>query len=197
MIENDEPASVLSFTEEEEKIVKGFNLLSLKPALYIANMAEDDLIDPQHNPYFTKLKEKATNEGIEIIPISAQVEYEISALENEEEQAIFMESYGLTQSGLDTVIQSGYRLLGLETYFTCGPMEARAWTFHKGMKAPEAAGIIHTDFERGFIKAEVLSYEDLMLHGSPQQAKEKGRVRIEGKEYVVEDGDIILFRFNV
>ncbi|MFA7417410.1 MAG: redox-regulated ATPase YchF, partial [Acholeplasma sp.] len=197
MIENELPSTTLAFTEEEQKIVTGFNLLSLKPALYIANLAETDLEDPLSNAHFIALKEKATKEGIEIIPISAQVEYEISALEDPEEQAIFMESYGLTQSGLDTVIQSGYKLLGLNTYFTCGPMEARAWTFKTGTKAPEAAGIIHTDFERGFIKAEVLAYKDLIENGTPLLAKEKGKVRIEGKEYVVHDGDIILFRFNV
>lgn len=197
MIETDGLASDLEFSEEEDKIVKGFNLLSLKPALYIANLSEDDLSSPLDNPHYVALYEKAKNDQIEIIPISAQVEYEISSLDDEEEQAIFMESYGLTQSGLDTVIQSGYRLLGLKTYFTCGPMETRAWTFKTGTKAPEAAGIIHTDFERGFIRAEVLSYEDLMAHGTPQLAKEKGKVRLEGKEYIVEDGDIILFRFNV
>jgi len=197
MIETDGLASDLEFSEEEDKIVKGFNLLSLKPALYIANLAEDDLSNPMDNPHYVDLYEKAKKDQIEIIPISAQVEYEISSLDDEEEQAVFMESYGLTQSGLDTVIQSGYRLLGLKTYFTCGPMETRAWTFKNGTKAPEAAGIIHTDFERGFIRAEVLSYDDLMLYGTPQQAKEKGKVRLEGKEYIVEDGDIILFRFNV
>lgn len=197
MIETDGLASDLEFSEEEDKIVKGFNLLSLKPALYIANLAEDDLSNPMDNPHYVVLYEKAKKDQIEIIPISAQVEYEISSLDDVEEQAVFMESYGLTQSGLDTVIQSGYRLLGLKTYFTCGPMETRAWTFKNGTKAPEAAGIIHTDFERGFIRAEVLSYDDLMLYGTPQQVKEKGKVRLEGKEYIVEDGDIILFRFNV
>ncbi|WP_162146822.1 redox-regulated ATPase YchF [Acholeplasma granularum] len=196
MIETDGNAKDLIFTDEEEKVIKSFNLLSLKPNLYIANLSENDLHNPLDNPHYITLKEKAEKEGIEIIPISAQVEYEISTLDKEE-QDIFMESYGLTQSGLDTVIQSGYRLLGLKTYFTCGPMEARAWTFKNGTKAPEAAGIIHTDFERGFIKAEVLSYNDLIDSGTPLLAKEKGKVRLEGKEYVVEDGDIILFRFNV
>jgi GTP-binding protein YchF len=197
MIEQELPQSTLSFTDEEQKVVKGFNLLSLKPALYIANLAETDLADPLNNAHYIALNAKAEKENIQIIPISAQVEYEISSLEDVEEQSIFMESYGLTQSGLDTVIQSGYTLLGLKTYFTCGPMEARAWTFKTGTKAPEAAGIIHTDFERGFIKAEVLGYNDLIMFGTPALAKEKGKVRLEGKEYVVQDGDIILFRFNV
>ncbi len=197
MIEQELPQSTLFFTDEEQKVVKGFNLLSLKPELYIANLAEMDLSDPLSNAHYIALKAKADRENIQIIPISAQVEYEISSLEDAEEQAIFMESYGLTQSGLDTVIQSGYTLLGLKTYFTCGPMEARAWTFKTGTKAPEAAGIIHTDFERGFIKAEVLGYDDLIMFGTPGLAKEKGKVRLEGKEYVVQDGDIILFRFNV
>ncbi|CDR30846.1 GTP-dependent nucleic acid-binding protein engD [Acholeplasma oculi] len=196
MIENDGLVSDLVFDDEELKMVKLMNLLCLKPNLYIANLAESDLVDPTKNAYFNQLKSKAHGVGIDVIPISAQVEYEISNLDGDD-QLFFMESYGLKESGLDTVIKKGYELLGLKTYFTCGPMETRAWTFKEGTKAPQAAGIIHTDFERGFIKAETLSYKDLVESGTPQLAKERGKVRLEGKEYIVQDGDIMLFRFNV
>ncbi|MBN3490388.1 redox-regulated ATPase YchF [Acholeplasma equirhinis] len=196
MIENDVPADKLDLTDDERAAIKSMNLLSLKPNLYIANLSEADLKNPETNTFFQQLKSKAHGSGIDVIPISAQVEYEISTLEPEE-QAMFLEGYGLEKSGLDSVIQKGYELLGLKTYFTCGPQETRAWTFVDGTKAPQAAGIIHTDFERGFIKAETLSYSDLMAFGTPQAAKEKGKVRLEGKDYVVQDGDIMLFRFNV
>ncbi len=196
MIETDGKPQDIEFTEEESKMIKNLNLLSLKPNLYIANLSESDLVNPEKNAYFIQLKSKAHGAGIDVIPVSAQVEYEISSLDHDE-QVVFLESYGLKESGLDSVIKKGYELLDLKTYFTCGPMEARAWTFIKGTKAPQAAGIIHTDFERGFIKAETLSYKDLMECKTPQGAKEKGKVRLEGKEYVVQDGDIMLFRFNV
>lgn len=196
MIETDGRPDDLDLSKEEIALIKNLNLLSLKPNLYIANLSESDLKDPKSNAYFNALVSKAHGTGIDVVAISAQVEFEIASLEKAE-QAIFLESYGLTESGLDSVIKKGYELLGLKTYFTCGPMEARAWTFIEGTKAPQAAGIIHTDFERGFIKAETLSYDDLMTSGSPLLAKEKGKVRLEGKEYIVKDGDIILFRFNV
>ncbi|HLT00327.1 MAG TPA: redox-regulated ATPase YchF [Acholeplasma sp.] len=197
MIENDLTVESLDLTEEERIAVKSMNLLSLKPNLYIANMSEADLKNPDTNKFFQALKAKVEGTNTHVIPISAQVEYEISTIDDPEEKAFFLESYGLDKSGLDTVIQRGYELLGLKTYFTCGPQETRAWTFVEGTKAPQAAGIIHTDFERGFIKAETLSYTDLMAFGTPQAAKEKGKVRLEGKDYVVQDGDIMLFRFNV
>ncbi|HEY8405741.1 MAG TPA: redox-regulated ATPase YchF [Acholeplasma sp.] len=193
---NDKSIKTLSFSDDEKKVLKNLSLLSLKPMIYVANLAESDLLDPSSNKHFQALKAHAQKEGIDVIPISAQVEYEIASL-NKEEQAVFMEVYGLKQSGLDTVIQEGYKLLGLRTYFTCGPMEVKAWTFPIGTKAPQAAGIIHTDFEKGFIKAETLSYEDLIAYGTPQAAKEAGKVRLEGKDYIVQDGDIMLFRFNV
>ncbi len=195
-IETDQSIRDIDFTTEEKKQIKNMNLLSLKPNLYIANLAETDLANPEANAYFQALKSKAHGSGIDVIPISAQVEYEIASLDKEE-QLVFLEAYGLNQSGLDSVIQKGYELLGLKTYFTCGPMEVRAWTFPIGTKAPQAAGIIHTDFEKGFIKAETLSYEDLMTYGTPLAAKEAGKVRLEGKDYLVQDGDIMLFRFNV
>ncbi|VEU82386.1 GTP-binding and nucleic acid-binding protein YchF [Acholeplasma hippikon] len=197
MIETDGRPSDLDFSDEEKKIVKNLNLLSLKQNLYIANLADTDLANPTANNHFNALVEKGKSLGIDVIPISAQVEYEISTIEDKEEQTIFLESYGLKESGLDSVIKKGYEILGLKTYFTCGPQETRAWTFVAGTKAPQAAGIIHTDFEKGFIKAETLSYDDLMACGSPVAAKEKGKVRLEGKDYVVQDGDIMHFRFNV
>ncbi len=186
----------IPFTEEELKLIKNFNLLSMKPMIFIANVSESDLHHPQDNKHYQRLLELAQKEGTEVVLISAQVEMEIASLEPEE-QLNFLEAYGLKKSGLNEVIEKSYRLLGLKTYFTAGEPEVRAWTFKKGMKAPQCAGIIHTDFERGFIKAETLSYDDLIKYGSPQAAKEAGRVRLEGKEYVVQDGDIMLFRFNV
>ncbi|NLK12714.1 MAG: redox-regulated ATPase YchF [Candidatus Phytoplasma sp.] len=196
MIENEGSLKDLDITDEEYKMIKNFNLLSLKPTIYIANLPDYDLEKPHENLHFQALLKKADSEGILVVPVSAQVEYEISDL-NKEEQLEFLQAYGLTSSGLDEVIRKSYELLGLQTYFTAGVKEVRAWTFLKGMKAPQCAGIIHTDFERGFIRAETISYKDLIEAGSPLAAKEKGKVRSEGKEYVVQDGDIILFRFNV
>jgi ribosome-binding ATPase len=186
----------IPFTEEELKLIKNYSLLSMKPMIYIANVSEEDLHHPAENKHYQRLLELARKEGTEVVLISAQVEMEIASLEPEE-QLNFLEAYGLKKSGLNEVIEKSYQLLGLKTYFTAGEPEVRAWTFRKGMKAPQCAGIIHTDFERGFIKAETLSYEDLIKYGTPQAAKEAGRVRLEGKEYVVQDGDIMLFRFNV
>lgn len=187
---------LIDFTEEELKIVKNFNLLTMKPMIYIANVAEEDLHDSSKNIHYQNLSKLAQTEGTEVVLISAQVEMEIASLEPEE-QLTFLEAYGLKKSGLNEVIEKSYYLLGLKTYFTAGEPEVRAWTFKKGMKAPQCAGIIHTDFERGFIKAETLAYDDLIKYGTPQIAKENGRVRLEGKDYVVQDGDIMLFRFNV
>jgi len=193
--ENGNPR-LLEFDEESMKIVKNFNLLSMKPMIYIANVAEENLHDPSSNVHYQNLLKLATEEGLEVVLISAQVEMEIASLEPEE-QVTFLEAYGLKKSGLNEVIEKSYYLLGLKTYFTAGEPEVRAWTFKNGMKAPQCAGIIHTDFERGFIKAETLSYTDLIKYGTPQICKENGRVRLEGKDYVVKDGDIMLFRFNV
>lgn len=187
---------VSSLTIEQQKMVKNFNLLSFKPMIYIANVSEEDLMNPETNIHYQNLVEYAKENHKEVVLISAQVEMEIAHLEYAD-QVQFLEAYGLEESGLNQVIKKSYELLGLQTYFTAGEQEVRAWTFIKGMKAPQCAGIIHTDFERGFIKAETLSYNDLMKYGSPQLAKEAGRVRLEGKDYVTQDGDIMLFRFNV
>ncbi len=186
----------LSFDEQQLKIVKSFNLLTLKPMIYIANVAEEDLSDPSTSIHYRNLLAASNEEGHGLVVISAQVEMEIAALK-QEEQLVFLEAYGLKKSGLNEVISKSYELLGLKTYFTAGEPEVRAWTFRQGMKAPQCAGIIHTDFERGFIKAETLAYDDLVKYKTPQIAKEKGRVRLEGKQYVVKDGDIMNFRFNV
>jgi ribosome-binding ATPase len=186
----------LEFSDEQLKLIKNFNLLSLKPMIYIANVSEDDLHHPEANKHYQNLLEYSQKEHTEVVFISAQVEMEIASLEPEE-QVTFLEAYGLKKSGLNEVIERSYKLLGLKTYFTAGEPEVRAWTFKEGMKAPQCAGIIHSDFERGFIKAETLAYDDLLKYKTPQAAKEAGRVRLEGKEYLVQDGDIMLFRFNV
>ncbi len=195
-LEKDVNPRDLDFDEEELKTIKSFNLLSLKPMLYIANISEEEVSDPSLNPHYEEMMLFANKANTKVVFISAQVEMEIASLDKEE-QTSFMEAYGLNRSGLDEVIERSYELLGLKTYFTAGVQEVRAWTFIDGMKAPQCAGIIHTDFERGFIKAETLAYDDLMTYGTPQAAKEHGRVRLEGKDYVVKDGDIMLFRFNV
>lgn len=194
--ENEKPARSVDFTEEQLKYVKGLHLLTSKPVLYVANVGEDELLEAESNPNVIKVREFAANELAEVIVISAKVESEIAELDGEE-KAMFLEELGIPESGLDQLIKATYQLLGLATYFTAGEQEVRAWTFVKGIKAPQAAGIIHTDFERGFIRAETVSYEDLVEAGSMGVARERGKVRLEGKEYIVKDGDVIHFRFNV
>lgn len=189
-------ARSIEFTDEEQRIVKSLFLLTTKPVLYVANVAEEDVADYETNDYVNKVKEFAASENAEVIVISARAEEEIAELE-EEDKAEFLEALGIEESGLDQLIRAAYDLLGLATYFTAGEQEVRAWTFRKGIKAPQAAGIIHTDFESGFIRAETVSFEDLNQYGTMQAAKEAGRVRLEGKDYVVQDGDVMLFRFNV
>ena len=189
-------ARSIEFTDEEQRIVKSLFLLTTQPVLYVANVAEEDVADYETNDYVNKVKEFAASENAEVIVISARAEEEIAELE-EEDKAEFLEALGIEESGLDQLIRAAYDLLGLATYFTAGEQEVRAWTFRKGIKAPQAAGIIHTDFERGFIRAETVSFEDLNQYGTMQAAKEAGRVRLEGKDYVVQDGDVMLFRFNV
>lgn len=159
-------------------------------------MAEDEIGDVANNAYVQKVREFAAAENAEVVPISAKVEEEISELEGEDKQ-MFLEELGIQESGLNLLIKAAYKLLGLYTYFTAGVQEVRAWTIRKGTKAPGAAGVIHTDFERGFIRAEVVSYDDLVAAGSMNGAKERGQLRLEGKEYVVNDGDVMHFRFNV
>jgi len=192
----EKPARSLSFNKEEEKIIQGFHLLTFKSVIYIANMAEDEISSYQENRYYQIVKDFAEKENSQIIAISAKIEEELSELSKEEKE-LFLEDLGIASSGLDQVIQTAYKTLNLCTYFTAGEQEVRAWTFKKGMKAPECAGIIHTDFERGFIRAEVYSYDDLMTHKSEPAIRDAGRLRSEGKEYSVQDGDVIHFRFNV
>ena len=194
--EAEKPARAVEFTEEQMKIVKGLHLLTIKPVLYVANVDEDEVADATNNEYVKQVREFAANENAEVIVICAKIESEIAELEGEE-KAMFLEELGIEESGLDQLIRASYQLLGLATYFTAGVQEVRAWTFRRGMKAPQCAGIIHSDFERGFIRAEIVSYDDLMAAGSMNAAKEAGKVRLEGKEYEVKDGDIIHFRFNV
>ena len=173
------------------------SLLTLKPVIYAANVAEDDYSKPEgENEFVNKIREFAATENSEVMVISARIEEEISALDKDEKQ-VFLEELGASESGLDKLIRASYKLLGLISYLTAGKPEVRAWTIKEGTKAPQAAGKIHTDFDRGFIRAEVVAFDDLMECGSMTAAKEKGLVRSEGKEYVVKDGDIILFRFNV
>ncbi|MBQ7960285.1 MAG: redox-regulated ATPase YchF [Clostridia bacterium] len=190
-------ARALDYTDDEKDFLKEVSLLSLKPVIYAANVAEDDYAKADdENPYVAKIREFAAAEKSEVMVISARIEEEIAELDKDEKQ-MFLEELGAEESGLDKLIRASYKLLGLISYLTAGKPEVRAWTITKGTKAPQAAGKIHTDFERGFIRAEVVAYNDLMENGSMAAAKEKGLVRSEGKEYVVEDGDIILFRFNV
>ncbi|VEU80828.1 redox-regulated ATPase YchF [Haploplasma axanthum] len=195
-IENDIDPKTLDISEEENKLIANYHLLSLKPSIYVANVADFELSDPNSNKHYLDLLEYAKKDNTIVIPISAQLEMEIAHL-GYEDQLMFLEEYGIKESGLNKLIKEAYNLLGLRTYFTAGEKEVRAWTFINGMKAPQCAGIIHTDFEKGFIAAETISYDDLIAAGSRQKAKELGKVRIEGKEYIVKDGDILNFRFNV
>ncbi len=195
-LENGNSVRNLELSDEELLIMKSFNLLSSKPIIYVANISEDDLVDDDSNEYVNKVREFASKEDAEVITISAEIEEEISQLDDEE-KIEFLKDLGLEKSGLDKLIQASYKLLGLVSFLTVGPMEARAWTIKQGTPAPQAAGKIHSDIERGFIRAEVISYEDLMACGNMVTAKEKGLVRIEGKDYIMKDGDVVLFRFNV
>lgn len=189
-----QPARLVELTEEEELLIKPLGLLTRKPIIYAANVSEDDLATG--NEYVEKVRALAANENAEVVIISAQVEAELIELP-EEERGEFLESLGVEEGGLKSLIRATYELLGLRTYFTTGPKETRAWTIRAGMLAPQAAGVIHTDFERGFIRAETVAYNDLVENGSMNAAKDKGLVRSEGKEYTVQEGDVLLFRFNV
>ena len=196
-LEEGRPARVLDYTEEEAAIVKDLFLISMKPVIYAANVAENDFAEGlENNEFVNRVKEFAAAENSEVMPVSAKIEEEIAQLEGEE-KAMFLEELGMSESGLDRLIKASYTLLGLISYLTAGEPEVRAWTITNGTKAPQAAGKIHSDFERGFIRAEVVHYNDLMECGSMSAAKDKGLVRSEGKEYVMKDGDIVLFRFNV
>ena len=185
----------MDFDEEEKLIIKPFNLLTSKPIIYMANISEKDILEGT-NSYVKLVEEYAKKENNIVIPVCAKMESELSELE-EDEKILFLQELGIEESGLDKLIKETYSLLGLATYFTAGSDEVRAWTFKKGMKAPSCAGIIHTDFEKGFIRAEIMSFDDLEKYGNEKLVKEAGKVRLEGKEYIMQDGDICHFRFNV
>lgn len=195
VLEAGKPARSVEFSAEEMPIVKGLFLLTIKPVLYVANVSEADMANPEASKYMDVIKEHVAGDG-EVIGIAAAAEEQIAEMD-EEEKADFLEMEGVEEPGLNRLIRAAYQLLGLETFFTDGGKETRAWTFRKGTKAPQAAGIIHSDFERGFIRAEVMSFEDLDQYGSHAAVKEAGKLRLEGKDYVMQDGDIVEFRFNV
>ena len=195
-LEAGKSARTVAFEEDELKVVKSLFLLTTKPVLYVANVSEDEVGDPESITYVKQIREFAATENADTVVISARVEEEIAELDDDE-KAEFLEAIGLSESGIDKLTQVAYRLLGLGTYFTAGEKEVRAWTFKRGIKAPGAAGIIHSDFEKGFIRAVTMSYDDLVQYGSEKAVKEAGRLREEGKEYIVQDGDILEFRFNV
>ncbi len=195
-LENEKPVRYMELTDEEQKLLKTFNLITAKPVLYVANVDEEYLMDPDSNKYVTIVKEHASVDNSEVIVICGKIEEEVSQLE-EDEKREFLHELGLEESGLDKLIRASYHLLGLISFFTTGPMESKAWTIRKGTKAPQAAGKIHSDIERGFIRAEVTSYKDVIEYKTMNAVKEKGLMRLEGKDYVMEDGDIVLFRFNV
>ena len=188
-------ARSLEYSDDEKELLPELQLISLKPVLYCANIAEDDIKNPDI-PYVHTVEEIAKNEGSGVVVISAKIEEELGQLDPEDRQ-VFLDDLGIESAGLDKMIQASYTLLGLISFLTAGPKEVRAWTIKNGTKAPQAAGKIHSDFERGFIRAEVVAYDDLMACGSYNAAKEKGLVRSEGKEYVMHDGDVVVFRFNV
>ncbi|MDR3566303.1 MAG: redox-regulated ATPase YchF [Negativicutes bacterium] len=196
LLEQALPARRVSLTEDEEVLIRDLNLLTLKPILYVANIGEDEVTADEANPYVRLLQEYALSEGAETITISAKLESEIAELDDQEAKAFLLE-LGLGESGLDKLIKSSYKLLGLITFLTAGPQETRAWTIKKGTKAPQAASKIHSDIERGFIRAEIVSFTDLVEASSFNAARERGLVRLEGKEYAMQDGDLTNFRFNV
>ena len=196
-MEEGKTARSVEISEDEQEYLKEVSLLTIKPVIYACNMGEDDFnAGIEGNPFYKAVEEIAAAEGAETLPICAEMEAEIAQLD-EDEKAMFLSDMGLEKSGLDRLIKKSYSLLGLISYLTAGKPEVRAWTIKKGTKAPQAAGKIHTDFERGFIRAEVVSFDDLVACGGMTAAKEKGLVRSEGKDYVMQDGDVVLFRFNV
>ncbi len=187
------PARSVSLDEEEKAVLKPLFLLTMKPTMYVANVAEHGF---EANPLLERIRDYAAKEGAPVVPICAALEAQIADLSDEDKQ-VFLSDLGLREPGLDRLIRAAYELLGLQTYFTAGPKEVRAWTIHRGDTAPQAAGVIHTDFEKGFIRAEVIAYDDYIALKGEQGAKEAGKMRLEGKEYIVKDGDVMHFRFNV
>jgi GTP-binding protein YchF len=190
------PIRSLKLSEDEKKLLRNFSFLTAKPMLYVCNVSDQELTDYSHNTYVKQVTALADSEGSKVCVISAKIESELSQLPDEE-KAMFLEELGVKESGLLDLIRKSYDMLGLQTFLTSGKDECRAWTFKKGSKAPECAGIIHSDFEKGFIRAETISFNDLMACGSEARAKELGKIRLEGKEYVAQDGDIFHFRFNL
>ena len=193
VLEKGESIRTLSFNEEEAKLLKGFQLLTIKPVLYVANVSEGGF---ENNPHLTSIKDFAEVENSEVVAICAEIEAQISKLDIQEKQE-FLSEMGQNESGLDKLIKAGYKLLGLQTYFTAGPEEVRAWTINIGDSAPRAAGKIHGDFEKGFIRAETISYDEFIKNGGEKGSKEVGKLRSEGKDYIVQEGDILHFLFNV
>lgn len=187
------PVRTLDLSDDEQALLKQQFLLTSKPTLYVANVSEQGF---ENNPHLDKIREIAVGEGAEVVPISAAIEQELSELDADE-KVLFLEEMGLDEPGLNRLIRAGYKLLNLITYFTAGPKEVRAWTVVKDAPAPKAAAVIHTDFEKGFIRAETIAFDDYIVHGGEQGAKEAGKLRLEGKEYAVQDGDVMHFRFNV
>ncbi len=196
VLESGKCARTVELAEEEQELIKDAFLLTMKPTLYIANVSEEQLQNVENDENINKVKEYASSEGAQVIPLCVKIEEELASLESEDKREM-LEALGLTESGLDKVIKASYDLLGLMSFLTAGEPEVRAWTIKKGTKAPQAAGKIHSDIERGFIRAEIVSYDDLIKEGSMNSAKEKGLVRSEGKDYIMKDGDVVLFRFNV
>jgi GTP-binding protein YchF len=193
VLDRGRPARSADLYAEERALLAPFFLLTMKPTMYVANVDENGFRD---NPLLAEVEAYAAGEGSPVVPVCAKLESEIADLEGDDRQA-FLDDLGLAEPGLDRVIHAGYALLGLQTFFTAGPKEVRAWTIHAGDTAPKAAGVIHTDFERGFIRAEVIAYDDFVAHQGEQGAKEAGRMRLEGKDYVMREGDVVHFRFNV
>lgn len=191
------PVRALDISKEEYELIKNYGFLTGKKIMYVANMSDSEIGNPEANKYYNALVEYASKEGTKVIPISAQIEAELAELEDPEEKEMFLSELGIPEAGLNKLVRATYDLLGLATYFTAGEKEVKAWTFKKGMTAPECAGIIHSDFQRGFIRAETVSYDDLVAAGSYLKCREAGKVRQEGKDYITQDGDVMLFKFNV
>lgn len=192
-LDTGQPARTLTMTDEQRPLIRDLHLLTIKPTVYIANVAEDGFVN---NPYLDQVNEWAAKEGSQVVPVCAAIEAELVELDDDE-RAEFMTELGLSEPGLNRVIRAGYKLLNLHTYFTAGVKEVRAWTVKVGATAPQAAGVIHTDFEKGFIRAEVIAYDDFIANNGEQGAKEAGKWRLEGKDYICQDGDVMHFRFNV
>lgn len=196
VLEEGYAARSVEMDEEEYALIKAFSLLTLKPMIYIANMSEEEIVDPERNEYYQIVKKHAEGEHNQVVAVCAKIEEELSSLDKEEKN-MFLEELGIAQSGLDQVIKCAYSILDLCTFLTAGSDECRAWTFKKGMKAPQCAGVIHSDFERGFIRAECYRFEDIDELESEAAIKDAGKMRLEGKDYIVQDGDVLHFRFNV